>query len=123
MLSKNQGLKMRDETTCIEIYRTKTKPNDDMTRHDIHKMALEQGQLGIGYHYVIQLDGTVEIGRPIDKIGLGDLTAVCICVVGGLNEDGQLELPFFTDAQQKALEILKIELISLYPIQRTVTIQ
>ena len=28
-----------------------------------------RGWSDIGYHYVIRLDGSVELGRPIDKIG------------------------------------------------------
>ena len=39
MLNKNIGLKEREQTDTSEIYRTKNKPNKNITRHDLHKMA------------------------------------------------------------------------------------
>ena len=35
----------------------------------IHGWHLTKGWSGLGYHFVIRADGTIEAGRPIDKIG------------------------------------------------------
>lgn len=35
----------------------------------IHGWHLAKGWSGIGYHYVIRAGGTIEAGRPVDKIG------------------------------------------------------
>ena len=36
---------------------------------DIDKWHKARGWKGIGYHYVIDLDGKVEKGRPVEQIG------------------------------------------------------
>ncbi len=41
----------------------------DVSARVIHGWHLAKGWSGIGYHYVIRADGTVEAGRPLDKIG------------------------------------------------------
>ena len=43
-----------------------------------------------GYHYVIDLDGTIEIGKPIDLVGChckaSNADSIGICYIGGLDE-------------------------------------
>ena len=107
MLNKNPGLRDREKTTVLEIHRTKTGPHEHISRHDIHKQELEAGNLGIGYHFVIKLDGTIEKGRDIHKVGIGNPESISVCVVGGVNNDGQLELPFFNNQQQESVEKVK----------------
>ena len=45
-----------------------------------------------GYHYVIDLDGTIEIGKPIDLVGChckaSNADSIGICYIGGLDEKG-----------------------------------
>lgn len=36
---------------------------------DIHTWHLNRGWSGIGYHFVVRKDGTIERGRPIDRVG------------------------------------------------------
>lgn len=43
--------------------------NRDVTAEEIHGWHLNQGWAGIGYHYVIRKDGTIERGRPEWAIG------------------------------------------------------
>ena len=44
-----------------------------------------------GYHYVIKLDGTVQDGRPIEKIGAhckgNNRDSIGICYIGGMNKN------------------------------------
>jgi N-acetylmuramoyl-L-alanine amidase len=41
----------------------------DVSAAEIHKWHSGQGWAGIGYHYVIRKDGTIERGRPRSAIG------------------------------------------------------
>ena len=58
---------------------------------DINKWHLQKGWSGIGYHYVILLDGTIEKGRAIEKIGAHtkghNSTSIGVCYIGGLGVD------------------------------------
>ncbi len=44
-----------------------------------------------GYHYVIKLDGTVQDGRPIEKIGAhckgNNRDSIGICYIGGMDKN------------------------------------
>jgi N-acetylmuramoyl-L-alanine amidase len=53
----------------IIIHCTATPEGRDHTAKEIDRWHKAQGWSGIGYHYVIRLNGTVESGRPIDKVG------------------------------------------------------
>ena len=56
----------------------------------IRKDHIERGFSDIGYHYVIQPSGKIEVGRPLDKMGAhckagrGNYGSVAICLAGGL---------------------------------------
>lgn len=49
----------------------------------------------IGYHFVIMLDGSVQICRPIDKIGCHasghNARSIGICYIGGLDSKGKVK--------------------------------
>ena len=49
------------------------------------------GWSDIGYHYVIKLDGTIEGGRPIHKVGAHtkgeNEDSIGICYIGGADKD------------------------------------
>lgn len=59
----------RNVTDMIVIHHTGNPTDDDLSAADIHKIHRGQGWSGIGYHYVIRKDGTVEYGRPDWAIG------------------------------------------------------
>ena len=50
-----------------------------------------RGWSDIGYHYVIELDGTIKDGRPLERIGAHtkghNATSIGICYVGGMDKD------------------------------------
>lgn len=54
---------------------------------DIRKWHKQRGFSDIGYHYVIDLDGTVEQGRPIEQAGAHctghNRNSIGICYIGG----------------------------------------
>lgn len=75
---------------------------------DWHK---ERGWDGIGYHYVIKCDGTIENGRSMNKSGAhakGRNNYVGIAIVGNDN---------FSDAQYKSLNRL-LEYLGTKQIER-----
>lgn len=53
----------------LVVHHTGNPTDDDLSAEQIHRSHLMQGWSGIGYHYVIRKDGTVEIGRPEWAIG------------------------------------------------------
>lgn len=72
---------------------------------------VDQGGRGfddIGYHFVITKDGTVQVGRSIEKPGAHckghNLTSIGVCLVG--KPDMQRPESDFTDAQMRTLKLL-----------------
>ena len=57
-------LSPRDDTELIVIHHTGNPTDDDLSAKEIHTSHLMQGWSGIGYHYVVRKDGSVELGRP-----------------------------------------------------------
>ena len=59
---------MRTINTII-IHCSATRRGLDFTANDIDQWHRQRGMDGIGYHYVIRIDGTIERGRDIEKVG------------------------------------------------------
>ena len=53
----------RDETDMIVIHHTGS-PDMDASAEQIHEWHLSNGWAGIGYHFVVRKNGTIERGRP-----------------------------------------------------------
>lgn len=58
----------RDITEAV-VHWTGTYTDQDIGVEEIHQWHQAQGWSGIGYHYVIRRDGSIERGRPINYIG------------------------------------------------------
>ncbi|SFH73732.1 N-acetylmuramoyl-L-alanine amidase [Selenomonas ruminantium] len=43
--------------------------NRDVSAEEVHQWHLNNGWSGIGYHFLIRKDGTIERGRPMDMLG------------------------------------------------------
>ncbi len=63
------SLTVRPFTDQIVVHHTGNPHDDDLSAEEIHYSHLSQGWAGIGYHYVIRKDGTIEEGRPEWAIG------------------------------------------------------
>lgn len=77
---------------------------------------------GIGYHFVIKRDGTIEYGRPINTIGAHvkhgfNNNSIAICLVGGATRRNKKLEPKinYTDIQYDALIFILENLIVEYP--------
>ena len=58
-----------DQIDAIIIHCSATRVGQNIHASDIDKWHREQGFAMIGYNYVIDLDGTVETGRPLTMDG------------------------------------------------------
>ena len=73
---------------------------------DIDEWHRERGFSCIGYHFVIDLDGTIEQGRPINQEGAHvkghNKRSIGICYIGGVSSDGR-PADTRTQAQKESL--------------------
>ena len=110
----------------IVIHCSATREGQDFRAKDIDRMHRQRGFNRIGYHYVIDLDGTIEAGRPTTMEGAHCNTkglsaqsynkhSIGICYIGGLDKNGK-PADTRTDEQKKALRKLVAELCGKYTI-------
>lgn len=103
----------------IIVHCTATPEGRPHTAKDVDMWHRQRGFDGIGYHFLVRLDGTVEPGRPLEKIGahcLGhNAHSIGICYVGGLTKDGKSPKDTRTPAQREALRGLVTYLRRLFP--------
>ena len=88
-----------------------------MTAATIKEWHLDRGFSDIGYHFVIGIDGTIELGRPINKVGAHtkgkNRGSVGIAYVGGLDADMEPK-DTLTDKQHENLMLLVDEIRNRY---------
>ena len=93
----------------IVIHCSATREGQVITAADINRMHRQRGFARIGYHFFIRLDGTVELGRPIETPGAHvaghNSYSVAICYAGGLDKAGKAK-DTRTPAQLAAMEKL-----------------
>lgn len=103
---------------AIIIHCTATREGQDVRASDVDKWHKERGWQMIGYNYLIDLDGTVEEGRPLTMSGAHtkgwNNRSIGICYVGGLDKKGNPK-DTRTPAQKKALNDLVYKLFEQYP--------
>ncbi len=72
----------------IIVHCSATQEGRDLDAAEINKWHLKRGWNGIGYHYVVLLDGTIEYGRSIYKQGAHvkgeNEGSIGICYIGGV---------------------------------------
>lgn len=102
----------------IVIHCTATVQGKHFTASDIDRWHKQRGWKGIGYHYVIGIDGTIQQGRPEHKIGAHvkghNRNTIGVVYVGGLNNK-LTPTDTRTLKQKKALHKLLKELKAKYP--------
>lgn len=131
-----------EKIDAIVIHCSATPEGKDVRAKDIDEMHRKKGWKMIGYNYVIDLDGTIETGRPLTMDGAHCNTAgfsgtpynkhsIGVCYIGGveatkdakgrivakLNSKGQaIAKDTRTKAQKLAMQNLVTELMDKYPI-------
>lgn len=127
---------------AIVIHCSATREGQDVRASDIDKWHKEKGWKMIGYNYVIDLDGTIEVGRPLTMAGAHCNTpglsgkaynyhSIGICYIGGLESTKdskgrivakkdasgrEIKADTRTDAQKVAMHELVYRLMDKYPI-------
>ncbi|WP_104753260.1 N-acetylmuramoyl-L-alanine amidase [Helicobacter salomonis] len=105
----------------IIIHCSATKAGKDFRAKDIDMWHKQRGFKCIGYHFVILLDGTIEIGRALQQIGAHckghNKTSIGICYIGGLNSH---EKPANTLTPEQKMTLLNLcaELLQKYPFAK-----
>lgn len=111
------SLSERSYTDMIVIHHTGV--NDiDASAEQIHGWHLNNGWSGIGYHYVIRKDGTIERGRPEWAIGSHAYGENSHTI--GIHLSGDFEQAYPTDKQVEKLAMLIADIADRYgiPIDR-----
>ena len=110
--------KMRDIREII-VHCSATPEGKHFTVADIDAWHKKRGFKCIGYHFVIYLDGKVNVGRNIEEIGahcLGhNANSIGICYIGGCAADGKTPKDTRTEAQKASLVRLITELRRRFP--------
>lgn len=94
----------------IIIHSAYTPEGRDHDVEDIRAWHKARGWSDVGYHYIIKLDGTIEAGRPLDKIGAHakgkNQGSIGICYIGGMSKDDRVPKDTRTSNQKQALQQL-----------------
>lgn len=109
-----RSLVNRDATDVIILHHI-GNTNADVSAATVHKWHLANGWAGIGYHYVIRKDGTIERGRPRDTVGAHCYGENEHSI--GVNLVGNFETAWPTDAQIDAAERLVARLCLIYGLR------
>lgn len=93
----------------IAVHCSATPPYFNIGAEEIDRWHKKRGWSGIGYHFVIRLDGTIELGRPLNSPGAHvkgfNDESWGICLVGGVDEDGNAENNY-RPVQMQSLNLL-----------------
>ena len=105
--------------TLIIVHCSAVRPDQQSSAAQIDTWHRERGwKLGIGYHYVVRRDGTVEPGRPEWLVGAHCLNhnahSIGVCYEGGLDIRGK-PADTRTEAQKEAMRQLLEKLHGRYP--------
>lgn len=102
--------KKRPDTKFLVVHCSATQPKASFTWKTIDQMHRQRGWLGIGYHFVICTDGTIQRGRPLDAIGAHvsghNSDSIGICLIGGVNSKGRPEDNFTTEQKESLRQLL-----------------
>lgn len=107
------------EIKQIIIHCADTPDGRNDTAADIRRWHKARGFNDIGYHYVIDLDGTIEPGRDVSVAGAHctgqNATSIGICYIGGKTADMKTAKDTRTEEQKAALLSLLKYLVRKYP--------
>jgi N-acetylmuramoyl-L-alanine amidase len=108
---------MREVDTII-VHCSATPPAMDIGAKQIDKWHKDRGWRGVGYHFVIKRDGTIEKGRDVRDIGAHargfNTSSIGVCYIGGTDKDGHPE-DNRTLAQKTSMRYLIDILLMTFP--------
>ena len=108
---------MRDLNRII-LHCSATREGKDFSADTIRDWHVNgRGWSDIGYHWVIRLDGSIEVGRPLEKSGAHtkghNKDSVGVCYIGGCDADGKPKDTMNAE-QEKAWRMIVLSLRTLY---------
>lgn len=107
--------------TALVVHCSATPAGKPFRAADIDRWHREKGWDGIGYHFVIPLDGSVEPGRPLAEAGAHvqnhNRDTIGICLIGGVDATGK-PAATFNELQYDALEHQLLALRAKWPNAR-----
>ena len=102
----------------IIVHCSATPEGRDVDAATIDMWHKERGWSGIGYHYVIKLDGSIEYGRDINKTGAHvknhNKGSIGICYIGGCDASMK-DKDTRTQEQKESLLLLLKTLMKMHP--------
>ena len=103
----------------IIIHCSATREGQQVSVDTIKDWHLAKGWNNIGYHFYIDLDGKINKGRDIDKIGAHckghNRNSIGICYCGGVEADGKTPKDTRTQDQKESLLHVLKTLKAMYP--------
>lgn len=100
----------RPVTDRIVVHCAATPPSFEGGAREIHSWHRQRGWQGIGYHFVIDREGAIEIGRQLMQAGAHaegyNARSVGICLVGGVDHKQQPEDNFTVEQKQTLRDLL-----------------
>lgn len=109
---------MKRKITRLIIHCTATPDGREHTIDDITRWHKARGFNEIGYHYVIYIDGSLRLGRALDKMGAHTLNlnanSIGLCYVGG-TDNRQLPKDTRNTLQLRTMAEFVHDTIKTYP--------
>lgn len=104
----------------IIVHCSATREGQDIPVETIKKWHIEgRGWSDIGYHFYIDINGKIQKGRDIAKIGAHckgqNRNSIGLCYCGGVEADGKTPKDTRTDEQKDALLAVLRTLKAMYP--------
>ena len=103
----------------VIIHCSATREGQDVSVDTIRDWHLAKGWNDIGYHFYIDLDGTIHKGRDIDKMGAHckgrNRNSIGICYCGGVEADGKTPKDTRTQEQKESLLHVLKTIKAMYP--------
>jgi N-acetylmuramoyl-L-alanine amidase len=104
---------------CSDTPEGRNDTINDIRRWHTTPKPKGNGWSDIGYNYVIHLDGSIHLGRDINKVGAHcegyNANSIGICYIGGKTADTKQNKDTRTPQQKEALLKLLKELRVIYP--------
>lgn len=101
---------MERNITEIIIHCTATNEGVNVTAADVDRWHKQRGWQGIGYHYLIRINGAIEVGRGESEIGAHtfghNARSIGVCYVGGLRK-GKAADTRTPEQKEKLLSLVK----------------
>lgn len=95
-------------------------PRDRTKRDDIDRWHRERGFRCIGYHFVIEGDGQVRLGRPLPEVGAhaqgANLDSVGVCIVGHNGEPTEAWVPLQVEAARTLIRALRVSFPTIHEV-------